>query len=402
MNDYTQLGANQEIHESGLIYDLNSLFAYLLKVQDPRKPKGKRYGLAHLLVLILLAKMAGEDKPTGITEWVGLRVEQFKEFGLLPTGIAPCHMMFRRVLQYILSPSKLEKLVGEYHRSRLQQGEGVVFSMDGKTLKGTIPAGEMRGVHLLSIFVPSQGLVLAEVAVDHKENEIVAATQILKQVNLSGVLVIGDAMQTQREISEQILTAHGDYLWVVKNNQPRTRWAIEKLFVYEACKVQQGAPLSKEIRTASEVNKGHGRREKRTIWVSSQLNEYLDWPGVQQVFRLERVIWHSRTKRYTREVIYGMTSLSAEKASAKKLLRLIRKYWGIEAGLHYRRDVTMHEDETRLTVGNAGHNMAIINNVVLCLCLGLGYKNLAQARRRFNANPDEALKAVLGVNPLSC
>jgi hypothetical protein len=136
---------------------------------------------------------------------VGLRVEQFKEFGLLPTGIAPCHMMFRRVLQYILSPSKLEKLVGEYHRSLLQQGEGVVFSMDGKTLKGTIPAGEMRGVHLLSIFVPSQGLVLAEVAVDHKENEIVAATQILKQVNLSGVLVIGDAMQTQREISEQIL-----------------------------------------------------------------------------------------------------------------------------------------------------------------------------------------------------
>jgi hypothetical protein len=81
MNDYTQLGANQEIHESGLIYDLNSLLAYLLKVQDPRKPKGKRYGLAHLLVLILLAKMAGEDKPTGITEWVGLRALARSSFG---------------------------------------------------------------------------------------------------------------------------------------------------------------------------------------------------------------------------------------------------------------------------------------------------------------------------------
>jgi predicted transposase YbfD/YdcC len=397
MNNYTQLEANQEIHETGLIYDLNSLFAYLLKIQDPRKPKGKRYGLANILVLILLAKMAGEDKPTGIAEWVALRIEKFQEFGLLPGGVAPCHMMYRRVLQHILKPSELEKLLGEYHRRRLQTEEELVFSMDGKTLKGTIPAGETRGVHLLSIFVPSQGLVLAEVTVDRKENEIVAAPHILKQVKLSGVLVIGDAMHTQREVSDQIVTAHGDYLWFVKGNQPRMHWAIQKLFVYEACKLQQGTPLSKEIRVASDVSKGHGRLEKRTIWVSSQLNEYLDWPGVQQVFRLERLTWDSRRKGYKREVVYGLTSLSAKKASAQKLLRLIRKYWGIESGLHYRRDVTMHEDETRLTVADAGHNMAIINNAVLCLCLGLGYKNLAQARRHFNAKPKEALDAILGI-----
>lgn len=103
--------------------------------------------------------------------------------------------------------------MGEYQRSYLKGGESVVFSMDGKTLRGTIPAGEVRGMHLLSVFVPEQGLVLVQAAVDRKENEIVVAPTILKQVNLSGVIVLADAMHTQRETSSQIVKAGGDYVW---------------------------------------------------------------------------------------------------------------------------------------------------------------------------------------------
>jgi len=402
MIDYTQLGPDQEIYATGMIYDLKSLFAFLLRVIDTRKAKGKRYTLETLLILIILAKLGGEDKPTGITEWVANRVEQLVEMKILTQAKTPCHMTFRRLLSFTIEAEELERLVTEYHRSQLKEGVEIILTIDGKTLKGTIPAGEMRGTHLLSVYVPDQGLVLIEAAVDRKENEIVVAPKILKQVNLSGAIVIGDAMHTQRGVSEQIVTAGGNYIWTVKSNQPRTEWAIEKLFVHEACNVKLGAGLSKEIQVASLVNKGHGRRERRTLWASTELNEYLDWPGVKQVFRLERFIWHEKHHGYTREIVYGLTSLSPQQASPKKLIRLLRSYWGIENGLHYRRDVTLHEDDTCLTLGQAGQIMAIINNLVIGLCIRNGHNNLAKARRRFSAKPADALKLILNCPTFTC
>ena len=125
-----------------------------------------------------------------------------------------------------------------------------------------------------------------EAKVDQKENEIVVAPQILKQVSLAGVIVMADAMHTQRETSQQVLQAGGDYVWMVKGNQARTLWAIQKLFVHEACNLKNGAPLSKNIRTAETVNKGHGRREKRTLWASTEWNAHaipLTWSYLQVV-----------------------------------------------------------------------------------------------------------------------
>lgn len=393
--DYINLQPNQDVNETGLIYELDSLYAHLQQVLDPRHPKGKLYPLALLLLLMVLAKLAGEDKPSGIADWVAHRVDQLCEMKILPKRRAPSHMTFRRLLQHVVDPEAFESLMQEYHRRQLHQGQEVVLSMDGKTLKGTIPRGETRGTHLLSIFVPEQGLVLAEAVVDRKENEIVVAPTILRQVNLQDTIVIGDAMHAQRDPSSQIVAAGGNYIWTIKGNQPRTHWAIEKLFVHEVCNLRQGAPLSKHCHMATMVNKGHGRLEKRTILVSTELNDYLDWPHVAQVFRIERTIWHEKHKGYTREVVYGLTSLTPQQASPERLLTLVRQYWGIENGLHYRRDVTLQEDATRLTVGNAGHIMAILNNLVIGLCLQHGFHNLAKARRLFNAQPSKALDLIL-------
>lgn len=400
--DYIELEPYQEVHQSGIIYDLTSLFAYLMRVVDPRHDRGKQYPLELLLVLILLAKLCGENTPSGIADWVAYRVDKLEAMKLLPKKKAPCHMTYRRVLQRIVSPEELEGLLSEYHQSCLKKETELVFSLDGKTVKGTIPFGESRGTHLLSLYVPGQGLVLVEAQVDQKENEIVVAPEILKQVCLEGVIVMADAMHTQRETSQQVVQAGGDYVWMVKGNQPRTLWAIQKLFVHEACNLQKGVPLSEDIRMAETVNKGHGRREKRTLWASTELNDYLDWPGVAQVFRIERVVWHEKHRGYTRQVMYGLTSLSPERASPKKLLALVRQYWGIETGLHYRRDATLKEDATRLTLGYAGHNMAILNNAIIGLCLHNGYQNLAQARRLFNARPEMAFDLLRSAKPLSC
>lgn len=396
--DYINLAPNQDVNENGLIFDLDSLYAYFQRVSDTRKAKGKQYSLVLLLFLMMLAKLGGEDKPSGMADWVSHRLEQLFAMKVLVKKKAPSHMTYRRVLQDTIQPEEFERLIGEFQQDRLEQGEEIVFSMDGKSLKGTIPRGEVRGTHLLSIYVPGQGLVLVEAEVDRKENEIVVAPKILKQVNLSGAIVIGDAMHAQRETSAQIVAAGGDYLWTVKGNQPRTEWAIQKLFVHEVCNLKQGAPLSKHCRMTSQVHKGHGRIEKRTMLVSTELNDYLDWPDVAQVFRLEREVWHEKYQGRTRQVVYGLTSLTAQKASPRKLLALTRQYWGIESGLHYRRDVTLHEDGTRLTVGAAGHNMAILNNLLIGLCIRSGLANIAKARRMFCAHPKYALKLIVSSN----
>ena len=393
--DYINLHPNQELNENGLVFDLGSLYEYFTRIEDPRDPRGKQYALPTLLTLMVLAKLGGEDSPSGITDWVLLRKELLMELQVLGRAKTPCHMTYRRVLQDILSAEELEHLLAQYHQQRLEEEQEIVMSLDGKTVRGTIRRGETQGVHLLAIYVPRQGLVLVQAEVAGKENEIVVAPHVLRQVNLRGMIVIGDAMHTQRAASSQIVQEGGDYVWFAKDNQPRTRWAIDKLFVHEVCNLQKGCTISKDFERFTKVNKQHGRIEQRTIIVSSLLNDYLDWPHVAQVFRVERIVWHCQYAGKTRELVYGLTSLSPSRANPEKLLSLIQDYWGIENGLHYRRDVTLREDATRLTLGQAGHNMAILNNLVIGLCLSHGFQNLAHARRRFCARPQEALQLIL-------
>ena len=397
--DYTNLTARQEETETDLIYELGSVYDYLSQVEDPRSKYGKQYPLTLLLIWMLLAKLAGEDKPSGIAEWIAHRKTLWVKYRLTPKLKAPSHMTYRRVIADILSVEALEGLMAQYHQQQLDPGQEIVLSMDGKTVRGTIPGGETRGTHLLAIYVPRQGLVIAQAEVERKENEIVVAPQVLSQVNLAGTIVIADALHTQKGMCQQVVESGGDYVLSAKNNQSRTRWAIEKLFVTEVVNLQKGAALSKDFHRAVQVNKGHGRIEKRTILTSSLLNQYLgDWPALAQVFRVETVVWYAHGTRYTRHIRYGFTSLSPDHAGPEQILALLQTYWGIESGLHYRRDVTLQEDATRLTVGKAGHIMAILNNLVLCLCLSQT-NNVASARRRFDAHPDQALDLLLSSHP---
>lgn len=393
--DYISQAPKRDVDENGLIFATDSLYEYLRKITDNRQAKGKRYCLATLLLVMILAKMCGEDKPSGIYDWVAKRVRLLRDLKILKRPQAPCHMAYRRVLQHIIPADEWDQLLHDYHQQRLKTEKEIIITIDGKTVRGTIPREEKRGTHLLTVYVPEQGLALVQAQVDQKENEIVVAPQVLKEVNLQGAIVIGDAMHTQREVSRQIVAAGGDYLWFVKGNQARTEWAIQKLFVHEMCNLRQEAPLGKDFQTYVQVSKAHGRLEIRTIFTSTLLNDYLDWPHVAQVFRLERIRWHPFFRGRTRQVVYGLTSRPPERSSPEHLLDLSRKYWGIENGLHYRRDVTFQEDATRMTLGNAGRIMAALNNLVIGLCLRTHSSNVAQARRLFSACPADALIAVV-------
>jgi predicted transposase YbfD/YdcC len=261
--------------------------------------------------------------------------------------------------------------------------------IDGKTLRGTIPLGQAHGVHLLAAYLPQEGVVLGQIQVSNWGSEPNSAPFLLATSDLRGTVVTGDAIFGSRKLSLRILQAKGGYLWMMKENQKQMYHDIQTLFEPQTSRPGWSAPPT-DFRSASSLDKGHGRMEKRRLTVSSLLASYSAWPGLSQVFKLER----QRTNALGEtkwEVHYGITSLLTPMATPKRLLALVRAHWGIENGLHYRRDRTLDEDRSQLRMGHAPHLMALLNNTAIGLLAHQGEHNLPRAQRTFDYQFDKAL-----------
>ena len=249
----------------GQVFNLGSLMAHLAQIKDTRKPRGVRYSLVTILVVMILAKLSGEDKPYGIADWAQMRSEWLIEALSLEYPHMPHHTTYRRILSEVIDIHELESVVGEYLQTLPKDGQEVVLCIDGKTLRGTITSDDPFGLHLLAAWLPEEGIVLMQMEVEkEKENEITVAPKVLKVLDLRNKVVVGDAMHTQRELSAQIVKAEGDYVWIVKDNQPNTRQAIEQLFAPEKPMPGLGnTPM--DFQSATVIDKSRGRIEKRTI-----------------------------------------------------------------------------------------------------------------------------------------
>lgn len=303
----------------------------------------------------------------------------------------PHHSTYRRIAEEVICVEELEQMLSEQWSAKRFFGKQALLAIDGKVLRGTLDE-DQKGVYLLAAYLPAEGLVLLEVEVTGKGSEIPAAPKLLKSIDLREKVVMGDALHTQREVSIQIVEAGGDYIWLAKGNQPQIEQDIRLWFEPDPDPIPGMSYMPKDFETVQSVSKGHGRLEQRTLTVSSQLQDFLDWPYLQQVFKLERKFTFLKTNKVQEQVVYGFTSLSREKIAPPQLLTLIRSYWGIENGLHYRRDVTLREDRTRMSKRNAARLMACLNNLVLALLIGkLKFRYLPSARRYFAAFPAQAL-----------
>jgi predicted transposase YbfD/YdcC len=369
----------------------SSLFARFCSLTDQRDPRGIRYPLAVLLTIATLAKLAEQDSPRAIAEWAQLRAPILADLFALDRPTMPHATTWNRVLGGAVDPQQCSRLVADFlataatppGKRRRRRGQ-IVLCLDGKTLRGTIPAGMTRGVHLLAAYLPQQGIVLVEVAVEGKENEIVTAKQVLKTIDLHGCVVTGDAMFAQRKLSRRIRRKGGDYLWCVKENQQTLYDAIATLFTLPP---QPSWP--DDFTTAMSVDTAHGRYEERRLTASSLLVSQIAWPHARQVFRIERRTILCGGKVRT-QIRYGITSLPPTVADAPRLLALVRGHWGIENGLFYRRDVTFGEDRSRLRRGNGPQVQATLNDLSVGLLLREGHTNHAAARRLYAAFPDHA------------
>jgi predicted transposase YbfD/YdcC len=398
--NYSTLPFEIKIPEQGLVFDLQELFERLLLLEDKRDKRGRRYLLAFLLLIAVLAKMAGQNQIRAIAQWAKLRrCELGHLFGLVNPPM-PHSATWSRVLGKAIDPQMFSELVGEF-LGKAAQGPGqlpgrgsVVLALDGKTLRGTIPLGQKRGVHLVAAYLPGSGVVLAQVAVESKENEIVAAPKVLAQLDLRGMVVVGDAMYCQRQLSVQVVKGGGDYLWVVKENQKGALEDLEILFGKAVLPAGCFSAEPTDFEVYEEWDKGHGRVERRVITSSSLLAGYTPWPYLAQVFKLESCRW-DKLGQASQQVRYGITSLPREIADPKRLLSLLRGEWGIENGLHHRRDVTFGEDHSQLRLGKAPEVNAILNNLAVGLLVQQGVRNVAEARRVFDYSFSQALFARL-------
>ena len=360
-------------------------------IPDFRKPRGKRHPLAALFALACWAMLCGARSSSAIAEWGrndGTRIAQALGFTHATPCAATLHTVFRHV-----DRDEFETYLGAWADSVVgslpaaPETPEPAVALDGKTLRGSKKQGA-PGTHLLSALAHQVGVTLTQRAVDDKTNEITAVETILEQLVLEGRIVTMDALLTQRRVAQKIVDKGGDYVMIVKENQPQLRADIELVFTLP--------PIGDRQDTARTVDLGHGRIEQRNITTSAALVGYSDWPGLAQVFELGRHVMFQKTGKEQVEVVYGVTSLCPERATPERLLTLVRGQWQIENKSHWVRDVTFDEDRSQVRCGNIPQVMAALRNTTIGLLRYAGYSNIAAAGRRLAAQPLQAL-ALIGI-----
>ena len=396
----TMLPLDVQLPDEPFAFSLQALVERLHTIPDLRDPRGVRYPLPIVLTVAVLAKLAGHGKLRAVADWAGLRAPQLCLLLGLQRTTLPHPTTWSRIFGMALGPAALDEVVGQFFSElcsspigkRRKRRAGLTITIDGKTLRGTIPLGDSRGVHLVGAYLPDEGVVLAQLQVDEKANELTVAPTLLAQLDLRGVVVTGDAMFAQRNLSVQIVKGGGDYLWKVKENQSELLDDIKTLFNPPPLSKSEapGSDLPSDLEWARTVDKGHGRIEEREIWVSGGLKGYSHWPYLEQVFKLRcRVV--DGLGQITEGVHYGVTSLPRTAASPQSLLVMVRNHWGIENGLHYRKDVSLDEDHSQVRMGQAPHVLATLNNVVVGLAVHHGETKLPEAQRAFAYRLDRAM-----------
>jgi predicted transposase YbfD/YdcC len=378
--------------DRSLTINLTDLLERLHTVPDQRKRRGVRYPLAVLLAIAVLAKLCGHSQVHALAGWAQERAPELTALFGLKRQRMPHPTTWTRVLGQAVTAEAIEAallplLVSSTAEVPARASRQI--ALDGKTLRGTIPATKRSGVHLVTAYHVDERVPLMQLKVAAKANELVVAPQMLARLNLVGVLVTGDAMFAQHNLSAQIVEAGGDYCWIVKENQPTLYDDLRLLFGPQPADLPGTSTIPDDFVTVQTVDKGHGRLEERVLTISSLLAEYQGWPYLAQAFQVVRTSY--RKQGCSREVRYGITSAPRESASAARVLAGVRGHWQIENGLHYRRDVTLDEDASLARIGQAPHVLATLNNVICGLTARAGIVNLAALQRSMAATVDRFL-----------
>jgi len=379
----------------------------LTETPDPRNRQGIRHELADVLFIALVAIIAGVNS----AETMEIFAETHKDWFRQRCGLrarVPSQDTFLRVLA-ALDPIEFGKVFQRWVDSIWGvEGRSGHIAIDGKTLRGSFNHAAGTGpVHSVSAWLCNKGIVLGQVKVDSKSNEIVAIPAPIKLLDIKGCTITIDAMGCQRAIAQQIVESGGHYILALKENQPSLCKEVTEFF---ADAEQQTRPLDDPapiVSVEEQTSKGHGRVEVRRCTVARDLSwitSSQQWPGLTAVAKIERTRTTISTNKTTHESAYFI--VSNPNATATDVESIVRDHWGIENTLHWTLDMTFQEDAARIRTKNAAQNFSIMRRAALNLLKAapepLPKKKTSLSNRRFICSARyDYLETVLRLPPES-
>jgi predicted transposase YbfD/YdcC len=352
---------------------------------DPRKADHNRlrHELLSIIIIAILAVICGADSWVEIAEFGRKKEQWLKKFLTLKHG-TPSHDTFGYVFS-ILDPNAFEYCFNTWVKTVRRVSKGDVVALDGKSARRAHKKGT-RPLHLVNAFAIEHGIALGQRKVDGKSNEITAIPELLDMLHLKGCIVTSDAMGCQAYIARKTLENKADYVLAVKGNQERLEHDIEATF----CK----AGTAEECAEVTE--RSHGRTETRIARVTSDLSLIRDadrWMGLKSIVAVERV-WQ-RDGVTSSETRHFISSCAPD---AEEMLRVVRAHWRVENSLHWSLDVAFREDESRVRIGHAGQNLALVRKLALnMLRREKSARGGVKAKRMQAAWSEHYLLTVLGI-----
>jgi predicted transposase YbfD/YdcC len=343
---------------------LDEIVVHFQELEDPRSTVNRRHPLVSVVVIALLAVLAGAGGPTAIARWAALKEEFLLQVLNLPNGV-PRKDVFRRVLM-VLKPAAFQACFARWLQSlRIEAGadtgvEQPVLAVDGKTARRSHDRTKGLGaLHSVSVWASEYGLSLGQVACAEKSNEITAIPELLRLVDTKGAIITIDAMGTQKAIAEQIVEGGADYVLALKGNQE----ALHQAVIVHINEQLEGDLADAQEQVTTET--GHGREETR-IYLQLPAPETLPgftlWKGLKSIGLVTSCCLRDGVE--TIEARYYISSLEVD---VKQFARAVRGHWSVENGCHWVLDMTFREDESRIRERHLRENFAWLNRFALSL-----------------------------------
>ena len=329
--------------------------AIFSQIDDPRSDINKLHRLDDILLIGIIAVICAADTWKDIETYAKAKEDFLRSFLDLPNGI-PSDDTFNRVFSR-LDPEQFEQCFIDWVLSLVELTDGEVIPIDGKTLRGAKANGKKSPIHMVSAWASNNNMVLGQVKVSEKSNEITAIPKLLELIAIKGCVVTIDAMGCQENIAKAIVKQEANYILAVKENQKQLYQNIEDEFKF-----------NKAIQTHIHQDLGHGRIETRKCSVINTF-EFIEnqdkWSNLKGIVKIESLReFKNSDKPNETATRYYITSLEV---NAEELQKMIRLHWGIENKLHWCLDVAFSEDASRKRTGNAAQNFSVLSKIALNL-----------------------------------
>jgi|TARA_B110000259_G_C13965275_1_gene382387 predicted transposase YbfD/YdcC len=359
-----------------------NIIGLLSKMEDHRIERRKEHLLTDIIIITMSAVICGAENWNQIEMFGKSKQDWFKTFLELPNGI-PSHDTFNRFFT-ALDPDKFENVFREWVKSISKKITNEVISIDGKTIRGAKEHGNTSPIHMVSAWANSNNLVLGQLKVKEKSNEITAIPELLDAIFIKDCIITIDAMGCQVTIAEKVIKEGGDYILAVKGNQKTLQQNIEDSFRF-----------FKAGDVSESLDADHGRVEQRTCSVIKNLEHIensKDWKGIKTIIKIDSIRYFKSTKKQETSTRLYISSLDV---SAEKFQEYIRSHWGIENKLHWCLDVAFREDASRKRAGDSAQNFSAINKIALTM-LKRDTLKASIMTKRLNAGWNESyLKKIL-------